>query len=68
MTPTARTLVEQVAPHSIEISQNAKGDLSFSVKVYATDENDAVDRAATALERLRQRISKGPSAPEGVAR
>ena len=51
-----KQLIENTAPHSVEISQNAKGDTSFSIKVYSADEMDAVNRAIAARDELRSRL------------
>lgn len=63
-TPTMKTLYENLTPpqHSAEVSQNAKGELSLCVKVYAADEADAVKRAAAAFVALRDSVKPAPKA------
>lgn len=62
--PTAvtKTLHENVAPHSVEVSQNAKGEVSFSVKIYAADEHEAARRAAAVLQTLRDSVKPAAKA------
>jgi hypothetical protein len=52
-----KSLVENTAPHSVQIVQNAKGEFAFEVKVYAADEKDAADRAIEVALSLRQRLA-----------
>jgi hypothetical protein len=52
-----REIVEKT--DSAEISQNAKGDVSFKVKAYADDVDVAVDKAHAALVRLKARLTGG---------
>ena len=40
------------SPHSVEISRNASGGISFSVKVYSDSPEDAVDRAKAIVTKL----------------
>ena len=53
-----KTIVQNAEPHSVEISQNAKGETSFSIKVYAADETEAVTRAIAARNKLREQLTK----------
>lgn len=53
-------LHQDLAPHSVEISQNAKGELSFSVKVYADDEQLAAHRALAVVKQLRIQCAAMP--------
>ena len=53
-----RTIVQNAEPHSVEVSQNSKGETSFSVKVYASDETEAVSRAVAARNKLREQLAK----------
>jgi hypothetical protein len=47
--------IQNLEPHSVEISRNAKGEFSFSVKIYGSDENDAMERAYKIAEELHRR-------------
>lgn len=51
----AHTLVENVAPHSVTLSTNAKGGVQAEVKVYDADPQRAALRAAEVLEALRRK-------------
>lgn len=51
-----KQLVENTMPHSVEVSQNAKGETSFSIKIYAADETEAVTRAVAARDELRRQL------------
>lgn len=53
---SATQLIEQVAPHSCEVSTNAKGEVTLSVKVYAADETQAATRAVAALVEARTAV------------
>jgi len=45
-------LIQNVAPHSVEISRNASGGVSVSVKCYAKTVEEARDRARKMFEEL----------------
>jgi hypothetical protein len=50
---------ERVAEiHSCEISRNAKGEYSFTVKAYGQSIEDAVDRALRGLAMVRVALEK----------
>jgi len=53
-------LVQNVAPHSIEISRNAKGEASFCIKIYAADEKDAAERALAVARQVRRALQEEP--------
>lgn len=53
-----KQIVQNMEPHSVEISQNAKGETSFCVKVYAADETECVTRAVAARNKLREQLGK----------
>lgn len=46
-----------VAPHSIEISKNAKGEVSFVVKVYGDDPEAAAAKALEIAADLRAKLA-----------
>lgn len=50
-------LVRNVEPHSVEISQNAKGELAFSVKVYAANPRAAADQALAIAQDVRNQVA-----------
>ena len=58
------TLAEQ-AQHSLEVSQNAKGDFSVSIKLYFTDDADIaiVDRAKALYDYYKDTFPVQPDAP-----
>jgi hypothetical protein len=58
MAEVSKQLTEHVAPHSVEISRNAKGDYSYSVKVYADDEIAAATRASEAAKHAENLIRR----------
>lgn len=63
MDQTLKIVSESLNPqHSAEVSQNAKGELTYCVKVYAADEHEAVRRAAAAFEELRNAVKPQPKA------
>lgn len=41
-------------PSSVEVSKNAKGDITFAVKVYDADPDVAAEKAEKLIERLRK--------------
>lgn len=51
---TSKQVVEQMAPHSVELTTNAKGGVQACVKVYADDPMVAADRAVAILGHLRE--------------
>lgn len=53
-----KTLVENVAPHSVTLSTNAKGGVQFEVKVYDADPAVAATRAVEILDTLRKSYSE----------
>lgn len=55
--PNGETLLVE-NPSSCEISQNAKGEVSFSVKVYDADPAIAATRASAVLDTLRATYRK----------
>lgn len=45
-----------VAPHSVEISYNAKGEVSFCVKVYGADPEAARAQAVEIAAKLKKEL------------
>lgn len=52
MPDTTTQLIQNVAPHSVELSTNAKGKVQVAVKVYDVDPMQAAVRAAEVLATL----------------
>jgi hypothetical protein len=53
-------VLSETSPHSIELSRNAKGDYSWSIKIYFADmdENDPVGLIEDIDKLLREKFSK----------
>ncbi|MCW5891617.1 MAG: hypothetical protein KIT14_13850 [bacterium] len=51
-----KQLVEHVAPHSVQLSTNAKGKVQCEVKVYDADPGVAAARALEVLGLLRKQL------------
>lgn len=50
-------IIRQAAPHSVEVSVNAKGEPSFSIKVYGDAAGVAADEAMAAARKLRDQLA-----------
>lgn len=51
-----KTLVENVAPHSVALTTTAKGKVQVEVKVYDADPMRAADRALEILTHMKTRL------------
>lgn len=48
--------IETVAPHSVELTTNAKGKVQASVKVYGDSPLAAAEAALATLEHVKERL------------
>lgn len=52
-----KQLVENVAPHSVQLTTNAKGKIQAEVKVYAENPQSAATQALTTLKFIREQLA-----------
>jgi hypothetical protein len=62
MNKQVTTEINQIDNHSAEISANAKGQVTFSVKAYGSTPKSAKDRALKMFRELKQDLAE--STPE----
>jgi len=53
-----------VAPHSVELTTNAKGKVQASVKVYDEDPKAAADKAVEVLKHLTAKLGNSAAGAE----
>ena len=51
-----KTLIENTAPHSVQLSTNSKGRVQIEVKVYHADPEQAAEKALEVLNDLTKKL------------